>query len=233
MNTSICKNVVTYYVPVPGLWSDESQRALIAKWKLSWEKYGWTATVLSEADVRTHPRFDFFNDHFRAKPTEYGVEYTTASFMRWLAAAHYSNLRDGYIMLTDYDVMNHGLEPIEPDPLHRKIFCDEPPSSIFMGVVAGTAQNFLDMAELFAAWKPDELDYNHHAKCYHQDDLSMLVRMFESRTRPKPDWLIKVPGCALFDYSSWRTSKLVHYGYAMKQAGYWPKADYVGNIRAF
>lgn len=228
----ICKDVVTYYVDVPGLWGNETQRALIALWKKSWEKYGWTATVLEEADVKSHPRFEFFNEHFRAKPTEYGVPYTTACFMRWLAAHHYAAPRTGAIMLTDYDVVNHGFEPVEVEPGKMKLFCDEPPTSVFMGAVLGSAQHFLDMAELFASWAPDEHDWNHHAQCYHQDDLSMLVRMFESKTRPKPDFFVKVPGCALFDYSSWRTSKLVHYGYAMRQAGYWPKHEFIEKLRS-
>ena len=227
-----CNEVVTYYENVPGLWSNESQQALISIWRQSWEKYGWKATVLTENDVRTHPRFDFFNEHFRAKPTEYGVDYTTACFMRWLAAAHYAGPRSGHIMLTDYDVINHGFEPQQIDPYKLMILCDEPPASVFMGAVIGPAQNFLDMAELFASWGPDELDFNHHANCYHQDDLTMLVRMFESKTRPKPEWFIKVPGCALFDYSSWRTSKLVHYGFEMKARKFWPKCDFVGKIRA-
>lgn len=227
----ICNEVVTYYVPVPGLWSDESQQKLIAIWKHSWEKYGWKATVLTDRDVHTHPRFAFFDEHFRAKPTEYGVEYTTACFIRWLAAAHYAAPRTGQVMLTDYDVINHGFVPIESTE-ELRIFCDEPPASVFMGAVLGKAQHFLDMAELFAAWKPDDLDWNHNAQCFHQDDLSMLVRMFETGSRPKPDWFIKVPGCALFDYGSWRTSPLVHYGFAMKARKFWPKCDFVGKIRA-
>lgn len=231
--SNVCKEVVTYYADVPGLWGAESQHALIALWKESWEKQGWKATVLREEDVKTHPRYGFFNEHFRAKPTEYGVDYTSACFLRWLAASWYVEPRSQYVVLTDYDVINYGLEPIEIDNSRMRIFCDEPPASIFMGVVAGSYRHFLDMAELFAAWKPDELDWNSHAKCFHQDDLSMLVRMFESKTRPKPDWLVKCPGCALFDYSSWRTSKLVHYGYSMRALGHWPKHEHIKKLRSF
>lgn len=229
---SICNQVVTYYVPVEGLWSDESQRELISIWQKSWSKYGWTATVLTEADITTHPRFGFFNEQFKSKPSEYQITYTSACFLRWLAASHYAQPRCESIMLVDYDVINYGFEPFEFQPGQMRILCDEPPPSIFMGAVIGSHQHFLDMAELFAAWKPDELDFNHSAGCLHQDDLSMLVRMFESKTRPKPEWLIKVPGCALYDYSAWRTSKLVHYGYAMMQAGHWPKFTWIPRLRS-
>jgi hypothetical protein len=225
--------VVTYYVPVEGLWSVESQRALIEVWSRSWEKAGWTATVLTEADVASHPRFAFFKEHFDAKPTEYGVQYTSACFMRWLAAAHYGSLRSDGIMLVDYDVVNYGFEPQELRPNEMTIFCDEPPATVFMGAVLGRPQHFLDMAELFAAAKPGEHDWNTHAKLFHQDDLHLLMRMFENKTLDKPEWLVKLPGCALFDYQSWRTSKLVHFGYACKQLGYWPKHEFIEKLRRF
>lgn len=226
-------HVVTYYVPVEGLWSDESQRKLIEVWRRSWEKAGWTATVLTESDCKTHPRYGFFREHFFAKPSEYPIDYTAACFMRWLAAAHFGALRSDVVMLTDYDVINYGFEPRPPEHGKMEILCDEPPVSIFMGAVLGTPQHFLDMAELFAAWKPDDLDFNHNAGLLHQDDLSMLVRMFETKTRPKPDWFIKSPGCTLYDYGGYRTAKMVHFGYAMKQRGFWPKHEWIEKIRRF
>lgn len=225
--------VVTYYVPVEGLWSVESQRALIDVWRRSWEKAGWVATVLTEADAVTHSRYNFFKEHFDAKPTEYGVTYTSACFMRWLAASHYGSLRGINILLSDYDVINYGFEPQNVRPDEMTIFCDAPPSTVFMGVVLGSPQHFLDMAELFAAAKPCEHDWNSHANMYHQDDLHLLMRMFENQTLEKPEWLVKRPGCALFDYQSWRTSKLVHFGYAMKQLGHWPKHEHIEKLRRF
>lgn len=228
--------VVTYYVDVPGLWPADTQLALIDVWHRSWTKSGWKATVLTEADVRTHPRFSFFDEHFRAKPSEYGVDYTTACFMRWLAASHFSNgaCNGGAVMLTDYDVINYGLEPWKFNPKKMLILCDSPPVGVFCGAIAGVAQNFLDMAELFAAAHPHEQhDMNYHAKILHQDDLSLLKRMFETKTLQKPDWFERHHGCALYDYSSWRTSKLVHYGYIMKEAGFWPKHAHIEKLRPF
>lgn len=225
--------VVTYYTPVPGLWSPDSQWALIDVWRRSWEKAGWEATVLQEADILSHPRYAFFKEQFDAKPTEYGTTYTSACFLRWLSAAHYGSLRGFDVILTDYDVINYGFEPQDARPNEMTIFCDEPPASIFMGAVLGKPQHFLDMAELFVAAKPCDHDWNTHAKLYHQDDLSLLCRMFESKTLPKPDWLVKRPGCALFDYSAYRTSKLVHYGFAMRGLGHWPKHEHIEKLRRF
>lgn len=228
-----CNTVVTYYTPVPGLWSTDSQWALIDVWRRSWVKAGWDPVVMMPSDVMTHPRYAFFKEHFEAKPTEYGVEYTSACFMRWLAAAHYGALRGLNVMLTDYDVINYGFEPQKVRPEELTIFCDEPPATVFMGAVLGKPQHFLDMAELFAAAKPDQHDWNHHAQMFHQDDLSLLMRMFETKTLAKPDFLVKRPGCALFDYQSWRSSKLVHYGFAMKAMGYWPKHEHIEKLRRF
>jgi hypothetical protein len=222
--------VVTYYEDV-GLWSGESQLRLIDIWRRSWEKAGWVATVLTEADIKTHPRYKFFKEHFDAKPTEYGRGYTNAVFFRWVGAAHYGNLRGFDVMLTDFDVINHGFPPQNVRPNEMTIFCDDPPPTIFMGAVLGTPNHFLDMAELFAAAKPGKFDWNDHAKMFHQDDLSLLVRMFESKTLNKPEWLIKRPGCALFDFPSWKTSKLTHYGFAMHAAGLWPKYLHIENLR--
>lgn len=229
----ITNQVVTYFVPVPGLWDVDSQDKLIEVWRRSWVKAGWIPTVLTEADVKSHPRYLFFKEHFDAKPTEYGTVYTSACFMRWLAAAHFGSLRGFNVMLTDYDVINYGFEPQEVGLNEMTIFCDEPPASVFMGAVLGKPQHFLDMAEIFAAAKPDQNDWNAHANMFHQDDLSLLCRMFESKTITKPDWLIKRPGCALFDYPAWRTSKLVHFGYAMRGLNYWPKHEHIEKLRRF
>lgn len=229
----ITNQVVTYYEQVPGLWSDESQIALINVWKRSWRKAGWEPTVLCEADIKTHPRYAFFKEHIDAKPSEYGPDYRNAVFLRWLAASFYGELRGFDLMLVDYDCVNYGFEPQEVRPNEMTIFCDEPPASVFMGAVLGSPIHFRDMMEIFVAAKPDQYDWNAHAKMYHQDDLSLLSRMFESKTLAKPSWLVKRPGCALFDYHSWRTSKLVHYGYAMKALGYWPKDAFIETLRRF
>lgn len=228
---------ITYYTPVPGLWSDESQWALIDVWRRSWAKAGWEPLVIQEHHIADHPRYKFFVEQFHSKPSEYPIAYTSACFLRWFAA-YVIGSRDGKpVALLDYDVINYGMEPRDPEPGKMEILCDEPPASIFMGAVIGQPQNFLDMAELFVSWTPDEKDFNHNAGCMHQDDLSMLVRMFhpmpDDTARPRPEWFVKRPGCALYDYAAYRTSKLVHYGFQMKNRGYWPKHKYIEHIRPF
>jgi hypothetical protein len=221
--------VFTYYVDVPGLWSPASQWALIDVWKRSWAKAGWDPIVVIQKDVETHPRFPFFWEHFMAKPTEWGPIYTTACFIRWLAMAHL-----GGGMLVDYDVINYGFTPREYDPEQMVIFCDDPPGGVFMGAILGSAQHYLDVSEIWAATKASNPeDWNPTINQLHQDDLSLLVRMFIAQNLKKPDWLVVKPGCALFDYPTWTTSKLVHYGYAMRSKGYWPKHEHIEKIRPF
>lgn len=222
------KNVFTYFMPVPGLYSTDSQYRLIDVWRRSWAKAGWNPRVLDESFVKGHPRYNFFKSRYWALPTEYGNEYCGACFFRWLAVA-----MAGGGMLTDYDVINYGFEPRDPEEREMIIYCDDPPPTIFMGAVLGTANQFETMAQIFADWNPDKFDWNDHAKLMHCDDLSMLVRMFETKTYPKPEWLVKKPGCGLYDFSPWKTSKLVHYGYAMHAAGLWPKHAHIENLRPF
>ena len=213
-------------------------RELLKLWEESFRKQGWEPVVLCKEDVKTHPRFDFFFEHFNSKPTEYPRTFTNACWLRHLAAAHFGNLHNENVALFDMDVICYGMEPRDPEPGKMEVLCSEPPASIFLGAVLGSPTHFLDLCELFVAWKPDELDFIQRLGIYHQDDLSMFVRMFHplpnDAARPKPEWLIKSPGCALFDYSNYRTEKLVHFGSgAMKARGCWPKHHFIEAIRPF
>jgi hypothetical protein len=223
--------VFTYYMPVPGLWSDVSQRGLIDVWARSWTKQGWEPVVLTEDDARKHPNFSYYKEKFWALPTGYGHDYEGACFMRWLAVA-----QAGGGMMVDYDVINYGFLPYDQPPEEMSVFADPTPERIFMGAVAGQSQYFQEMADIFALWGPDQYDINTALEAEdkrHCSDLAMLIRMFDTKTYPKPDWLKRRDGCALFDHPSWNTSKLVHYGYAMRAAGYWPKYEHIEKIRAF
>ena len=225
--------VYTYYMPVPDLWSEESQRALIDVWARSWAKAGWEPIVLNESDAKTHPNFSFYKEKFWALPTEYGHDYEGGCFMRWLATA-----QAGGGMMVDYDVINYGFPPFDQPPEEMSVFADRPPEGIFMGAVVGQQWQFQEMADIFAMWGPDQNDLNSPAASetyqdYHCSDLTMLIHMFDDKTRPKPDWLTRRDGCALFPHPSWETSKMVHYAYAMREAGYWPKHEHIEKIRAF
>lgn len=220
--------VYTYYSSVPGLYSETSQRALIDVWARSWEKAGWQPVVLQEKHFKHSPKYQMLKEKFLQHPTEYGDDYTLACYMRWAAAAHY-----GGGMLTDYDVINYGFEPRNPPADRMIIFCDDPPPTVFMGAVLGTRQHFEKMADIFYNWTIKPEDTGASANWWYYNDLTMLERLFETKHHNKPEWFVKENGCALFDYPSWKNARLVHYGYKMKEAGYWPKHQWIEKIRPF
>lgn len=219
-------NVFTYYSPVPGLYSEDSQRKLIDIWARSWRKAGWQPVVIQEQNFSRTPRYAYLREKFLRHKTEYGDEYTLACYMRWAAVAHY-----GGGMLTDYDVINYGFEPRNPPTDRMIIFCDEPPLTVFMGAVLGTREHFERMTEIFADWTIKPQDTGAQADRWYYNDLMMLERLFHTPHHNKPAWLVKENGCALFDYESWKTSRLVHYGYKMKEAGHWPKHQWIERMR--
>lgn len=219
--------VFTYYAPVPALYSEASQWALIDVWARSWEKAGWKPVVLTEASI---PRFRrlVLRERFLAYPTEYGDEYTLACYFRWAAVAH-----QGGGMLTDYDVINYGFEPRQAPADRMIIFCDDPPPTVFMGAVLGTREHFQKVMDIFYSWSIKPEDTGAQANWWYYNDLMMLERLFETKHHNKPAWFVKENGCALYPYESWQSSRLVHYGYAMKEAGLFPKHEHIEKIRPF
>lgn len=218
-------NVYTYYMPVPGLWPDETQRALIEVWKRSWAKQGWNPVVLCEADAARHPRYAEFKKKFWELPTIYGHDYCGACFMRWVATAVW-----GGGMMVDYDVMNYGFAPRLPEADRMQVIADHSVPPIFMGAVLGWGKYFEAMSELFLNWVPDERDWNPNGKFHHCDDLTFLIQCFNSNNRERPPWLEYVDGCTLFPKTD---GLLVHYGYEMKNSGFWPKHEFIEKIRPF
>jgi len=231
--------VYTYYTPTP-LYSEDSQRRLIDVWSRSWSRLGWEPIVLNEGDAMLHPQYERFKKYVWNLPTEYGHEYEGACFLRWLAMASQETDGGGGVM-TDYDVINYKFTP-KPDRVmdadKMYFLCDyEPFNTISMGVVAGARHHYEWFCNLFMNWVPHpQHDWNKKAKLFHCSDLSMLVRMFESRTHEKPEWATKVSNVqAIFEPSRehWKTAPLVHYGFQMHHAGYWPKADWIEKLRPF
>jgi len=214
-------------------------RELLKLWAESFRKQGWEPVVLSMEDVKTHPRFDFFFEHFNSMPTTYPRTFVNACWLRWLACAHFGNLHnEPAVGLFDMDVINYSFPARDPEPGKMEVICSETPASVYLGAVLGSPQHFLDLCELFISWKADEHDFVHRLNAYHLDDLSHFVRMFSplpgDTARPKPDWLIKTNGCALFDNLNFRTEPLVHYGSgAMLARKLWPKFKFIKALRPF
>jgi hypothetical protein len=225
--------VYTYYMPI-GLYDEYSQRKLIEVWARSWSKFGWEPIVLNEGDAQQHPWYWDYKAHVWNLPTEYGHDYEGSCFLRWLAMAAQATDGGGG-MMTDYDVINYGLSPMPPDPNKMKIFCEPPPIPVDMGAVLGTKKHYEEICKIHMGWKPHPIhDWNNSAKLLHCSDLSLMVRMFENGNFPKPEWLVKTFGYSgRFPRPSYKTARLVHYGYDMKLAGHWPKWTWIERLRPF
>jgi len=130
-------------------------------------------------------------------------------------------------MLTDYDAINYNFAAREVDPTRMQVFSD-PHQTVCMGAVLGSQKHFEEMTQRFANWIPSEPDWNPTVNGYHCSDLTLLIQYLETGTRKGPGWLVKVPGQSVFPDT---TGDIVHYGYHMKAAGYWPKADRIEKIR--
>lgn len=228
--------VYTYYTPI-GLYDRDSQERLIDIWARSWSKAGWEPIVLNEGDAMLSPHYDEFRKAVWKLPTEYGHEYETTCFLRWLAMSAQETGGGGGTM-TDYDVINYGFPPIAPIKDEMLFFCDYAPhDTISLGVVTGTRAHYSYFCDLFLNWVPHpQHDWNPKAKLLHCSDLSMLVRMFENKTHYKPEWAKKVSNVqAIYmkEHDDWKTAPLVHYGYNMKRSGHWPKWAWIEKMRPF
>lgn len=223
-----------YYEPV-GMYDDHSQRALIDVWARSWRKQGWDPIVLNPGDAMQHPMWERFEANVSKLPSEYGPLYDKACFRRWLAMAAQTSGKHGGGLLLDYDVINYRMTPFEPEPDKMVLFC-ETRQSICMGCVMGTQAHYEFMSNLMANWKVGPEDWNDSTtyRGYHCSDLSMLVRMFDGKNWPKPEWLVKEPGVqGFFPRETFRTAPVVHYGFEMKAAGFFPKYQHIERLRPF
>jgi len=226
--------VYTYYMPVPGLWPEDTQLKLIDLWAESWRKRGWEPIVLGESHARRHPRFKEFKQKFWELPTEYGHDYEGACLMRYVAVAAM-----GGGMLTDYDVMNYSVTPERVEKLQAIydspqffLFCNRPPRDVFAGAFFGCPELYEGVSQIFYSWEIDKRDFVQSSTYtgYHCSDLSMLMQIFDGR-RTRPDWLQLAPGCVLYPEEGWQTAPMVHYGYAMKTTGHWPKYEGIPKLR--
>jgi hypothetical protein len=181
--------------------------------------------MINEDDAARHPRYEEFKKKFWSFPTIYGHEYVVGCFMRWVAMA----VLGGGIMV-DYDVMNYGFKPQEFQSEKLTIISDTEIPVTYLGVVQGPAHLFDAMSEVFFAWEPDKRDWKAEANALHCDDNSFVVQFLNSHTRECPPWLAVKDGCTRFPKI---TGQLVHYGYEMRAAGYWPKCDFVEQVRPF
>lgn len=223
--------VYTYYNVIHNmhnLWSQDTQLRLIELWKKSWIKHGWEPVVLGDDACRDWPGYQSYRDRFYALPTPYGNDFDGPCFMRWWAVG-----AAGGSMLTDYDVINYGFTPREAGGKMTLFSNGSDTRAVHMGAVLGEPWQFLEMADIMADWQPTPHDFGviNSIKVPHCSDLTMLQRMFNSKTRDKPEWFVRGQGSSIWGEPGWNESPLVHYGFELHDAGHWPKCDHIEKLR--
>ena len=224
-------NVYCYYEPIEGpagLWDSSDQRRLIDVWRRSWSRQGWNPVVMDESWARRHPRFKEFKEKFWSLPTEYSNAYDGPCFMRYAAM---SAAKGG--LLVDYDVMAYDFPTVAPDPQVMRFYGGNVTTNT--GCCLAPMELYEGLCQLFMEWTPDQRDWNPNAKPpqYHCSDLSFICQCMGG-VREKPAWLqYRKNTCIIWGQPGWEAAPMVHFGYELRAAGRWPKADWVEKLRPF
>jgi hypothetical protein len=221
-------NVYTYYTHLDGpagLWDDYDQLKLIDLWRKSWAKQGWTPIVMDESWAKRHPRYREFKQKFWSLPTEYGHEYDGSCLLRYAAMS-----AAGGGMMTDYDVMNYSFSTVAPDPHWLRLYTGNTPIST--GCCLAPYELYEGICQLFMEWEPGPEDWNPNAKPpqMHCSDMTYLLHCLDGR-KNNPGWIQSKPGCSIYPDTDWKTAPMVHFTYAVRAAGHWPKWKAVEAMR--
>lgn len=196
-------NVYSYFEPLIGFHEDE----VIALWKQSWSRHGWTPVILSEGQAQQLPFYIDFAARAHKFPTINPRAYELACYRRWAAMAVTGGL------MVDYDVMNYGWTPamataaLKPNQLvfleHRvpsgvlgdrdaftraaRFICDYKPDG---DDVCGGRPHVSDMTIMQKAWGSDLIHYEPIIRQYNDGDgweKALLIHYPNAKTcGPKP-----------------------------------------------
>lgn len=203
--------IFTYYVPLQGK-EVAMENALVELWRASWERAGWTPSVLTAADLPTDRSSRALLKAFRRQPSlnRRGLDYSC--FARWLAVA-----QQGGGFMCDYDVINYGFLPREAGELtvyERHVPC----------LVSGTAEEFLRLCKVFATYRADSKD--RVGWRLDVSDMKILNR--------RPDVYSQRCDCIEYTHPGWEEAVAVHFSNcSMKPQGFLPRHQHIPRIRPF
>lgn len=104
--------IYTYYEDI----NFKNQNELIYLWKKSWEQKGFEAVVLTEKDAQASNFYNEFVEKISKLHQEISKKpisrYGLSCWLRWLA---YSTQPEEKFFVSDYDVINHNFNPVEPE----------------------------------------------------------------------------------------------------------------------
>jgi len=180
----------------------DEQYEMISHWKRSWAKRGWNPKVLTQADARRHPMFQPITERLKQLPTVNSSAYELACYHRWLAVA----VMGGGFM-SDYDVVNFGFEPREPQSdltIYESHFSRD---EVTPSCVSGTAYGFMSAVTAFAACDPKHVTSDYNGKP-HTSDMIVLQKLRDTGL------YVIAPIVRSYGNHGWDTAPLVHYSHA-------------------
>lgn len=184
-------NVYCYHEQI----RDWDYSEVIALWKHTWGRRGWTPVIIGINEFLKHPMSAKFESIVKAFPTINHPQFELACFRRWLAMATV-----GGGLLVDYDIMNRSLTPAHLPEKSGMLVLD----AIGGPVPAwGDATAFEQVAHLFTLYRPDNLDMTKGQP--HVSDMTIMQRIGLGSFIRRRDT------CVWYDYENWRQAPLVHY----------------------
>lgn len=123
----------------------EYQEKIIELWKLTWGQFGFEPIVLGSNDIKDSIECYKFIEkinsiHYIIKNKIRISEYGMNCFLRWLA---YSERKEDFFLVSDYDVINLGLTPADV-PKECNFMTGHCPS-----IVSGTQEDFKKIYDSF------------------------------------------------------------------------------------
>lgn len=119
--------VVTYFETI----SDRDtahEDALLDRWAKSWAAAGWEPEVVGKRETEAHPDCGWLTNGFGSQPTVNRPDYELACWRRWLAFARFNEP----VVVSDYDVRNHGWAPPTARPIAASLDPDALSSCVLM-----------------------------------------------------------------------------------------------------
>ena len=193
-------NVFAYHEDFDGNLTADHQ-LMIDHWRRSWAKQGWNPVVLGVEDAKRNPMFREFDEKCQKLPTVNPIEYELACYRRWMAVA-----AAGGGFMSDYDVINYGFKPRQPESNLVIYESDTHCNSVVPSVVGGTAYGFLQACMAFSLPDPNLITSTEGGRSHTSD--MIVMQIFDQRQIYNIS-----PTVTQYGHKGWETSQLVHYSH--------------------
>lgn len=179
----------------------KKQYELMAGWKRSWSKRGWSPQVLTAKDAMLHPLYDIYTERCSKLPTANMPAYEMACYHRWLAVA-----AKGGGFMSDYDVINYSFTPTRPQADLVIFESSSTEDNVTPSVVGGSAAGFTTAAMMFATCDGNKVRLD-EGGTPHTSDMIILQHMKHSGI------YATCPIVKQYGTKGWKEAPLVHFSH--------------------